>query len=96
MIIYPNLESIWNMMDKRDGDFFMNSAITLIDFFDRYSLKIYFIKRIEKAFIPFVAWNLIAVGCKLLTGALDFRSVNLKFLYRDSGACQCVHEGRFR
>lgn len=62
--------------------FFMISAIKLLDFFDRYSLREYLVKRIQKILIPFLAWNFIAVACKLLIGALELDSISLRFLYQ--------------
>ena len=40
--------------------FFMISGTTLIDYNQRYSLKEYILKRIEKVVIPFIFWSLIA------------------------------------
>ena len=37
--------------------FFMISGATLIDYTDRYSTKEYFMKRLKKAVIPFLAWS---------------------------------------
>lgn len=62
--------------------FFMSSGITLMDFFDRYSLKEYFIRRARKTVIPFLAWSLIGVVEKILIGQLSLESVNVRFLYQ--------------
>ncbi|MDO4775250.1 MAG: acyltransferase [Aerococcaceae bacterium] len=39
--------------------FFMISGVTLIDYNQRYTTEAYFVKRIERTFIPFLAWSLI-------------------------------------
>ena len=41
--------------------FFMITGATLLDFFDKYTLREYFSKRIKKTVIPFVAWTLIGI-----------------------------------
>ena len=41
--------------------FFMITGSTLLDFFDKYTLREYFSKRIKKTVIPFVAWTLIGI-----------------------------------
>lgn len=40
--------------------FFMCSGITLLDYPQRYTTKEYFRKRINKTFIPFVAWSIVS------------------------------------
>ena len=42
--------------------FFMLTGVTLLDYPERYSTKIYFIKRLKKAFIPFLVWSTISYG----------------------------------
>ena len=46
--------------------FFMISGALLIDFSDKYDLKTYFSKRINKTVLPFVIWSFIGVLFKLL------------------------------
>lgn len=41
--------------------FFMISGVTLIDYRERYTIKQYFNKRIEKTLIPFLAWSCVGV-----------------------------------
>lgn len=41
--------------------FFMLSGATLIDYQDRYSTKEFFIKRLKKTVIPFLAWSVIGM-----------------------------------
>jgi surface polysaccharide O-acyltransferase-like enzyme len=62
--------------------FFMISGITLMDFFERYTLGEYFIKRGKKTVIPFVAWNLIALGYDILVGEISPDEMNLKYIYQ--------------
>lgn len=40
--------------------FFMISGATLLDYRERYSTQVYAMKRIKKAVIPFLVWNIIA------------------------------------
>lgn len=62
--------------------FYMISGIKLMDFYDRYSLKEYFIKRLKKAFIPFVAWSLIGLAEKVLLGRISTEDISLRFIYQ--------------
>lgn len=62
--------------------FFMISGITLMDFFDRYSLKEYFWKRIRKTVIPFVAWSMIGLVEKIILHSVNISDINFKFLYQ--------------
>ncbi len=48
--------------------FFMITGATLIDYPERYSLKEYFIRRIRKTVIPFLAWSAIGLGYRVLYG----------------------------
>ena len=48
--------------------FFMVSGITLMDFFDRYSMKRFFARRFMKTMLPFLVWSLVAMGIDLYTG----------------------------
>ncbi len=41
--------------------FFMITGITLLDFWEKYSLKDYFVKRVTKTVIPFLVWSLIGM-----------------------------------
>ena len=40
--------------------FFMITGATLLDYRQKYSTKIYFVKRIRKTVIPFIVWSIIA------------------------------------
>ncbi len=42
--------------------FFMISGATLINYRERYSLKEYFAKRINRTVIPFLAWSFVGLG----------------------------------
>lgn len=48
--------------------FIMISGATLIDYNDRYSTKEYFIKRIKKTLIPYLAWGFMGVVLEKITG----------------------------
>ena len=49
--------------------FFMISGATLMDYRDKYSTKVYFIRRAIRAGIPFLAWK---TGCVLVMGHLPY------------------------
>lgn len=65
--------------------FFMTSGATLIDYRDRYSTKTYFKKRIDKVFIPFIAWSIIGVVYRVIVGnyQLEFSISGIKNLILD-------------
>ena len=46
--------------------FFMITGATLLDFYDKYTLREYFAKRIRKTVIPFIAWTLIGLLYRVL------------------------------
>lgn len=60
--------------------FFMLSGITLMDFYERYSLRNYFIKRFQKTFIPFLFWSLIGFIWKFSTNRLNLHEYTSKDL----------------
>lgn len=62
--------------------FFMIIGVTLFDFYERYTLKEYFIKRLRKSVIPFVAWNLIGLAEGIVLNRITINSVNLKYIYQ--------------
>ena len=62
--------------------FFMITGITLMDFYDKYTLKEYFAKRIKKTVIPFVAWSLIGVVLEVCVGHIAISDINIRFLYQ--------------
>ncbi len=61
--------------------FFMISGITLIDYKERYSTKTYFLKRLNKIFVPFLFWSLFGVLYYMLTA----NSFNFDFAYIING-----------
>lgn len=50
--------------------FFMISGATLMDYREKYSTKVFFLKRIEKTVIPFVIWSIIALVIMLVLGEI--------------------------
>ena len=62
--------------------FFMISGITLMDFYDRNSLKEYFLKRIRKTGIPFLCWSVIGLVWGLFRGYIPFSELSLKYIYQ--------------
>lgn len=45
--------------------FFMLPGATLLDFFERYDLKTFFLKRTKKTVIPYLVWSMIAILIQL-------------------------------
>ena len=62
--------------------FYMISGITLMDFYDRTTLKGYFFKRFLKAGLPFLAWSLIGLAEKICIHSIAVEDVDLKFIYQ--------------
>lgn len=61
--------------------FFMISGAMLIDYNKKYSLKEYFIKRIEKTVIPFIIWSLIGLLIEVYyIKNINLTSVNLTYI----------------
>lgn len=60
--------------------FFMISGANLIDYNERYSTREYFSKRIEKTFIPFIAWSLLGLAYKLCFKKIDLAVISIKWL----------------
>lgn len=61
--------------------FFMITGATLIDYQEKYSTKEFFKKRIKKAVIPFICWNLIALVYCILRNAISIQSVDIKYIF---------------
>lgn len=47
--------------------FFMIPGVTLLDFYERYTLKDYLEKRVKKTVIPYVVWSLIGLLYQIIT-----------------------------
>jgi surface polysaccharide O-acyltransferase-like enzyme len=62
--------------------FFMVSGITLMDFFDRYSMRRFFARRFMKTMLPFLVWSLVALGIDLYIGKRAWSEVTLKSVYQ--------------
>ncbi len=62
--------------------FFMITGITLIDYQNRYSTKIYFEKRIKKTLIPYIAWSILGVFILLATGKIAWGNVTFKWIVK--------------
>ena len=61
--------------------FFMMTGATLLDFNERYSIKEFFIKRIYKTLIPFIAWSFIGVLFRLIyIKNLNISDINISFI----------------
>lgn len=62
--------------------FFMITGATLLDFYDKYSLSEYFMKRIKKTVIPLIAWTFIGIVYRiLLAHNLLWADVTPKFVF---------------
>ena len=62
--------------------FYIISSVTLIDYQERYSLKEYFVKRINKAVIPFIAWSLIGMLYQIFRGNIAWNELSPGFIYQ--------------
>lgn len=63
--------------------FFMITGATLIDYRKRYSTKRFFIKRIQKTVIPFIAWSLIGLLFRLYyLKDIKLEDVNLVYILK--------------
>ena len=60
--------------------FFMITGITLLDYQERYSTRVYFHKRIEKTVIPYIFWSMMGIVCRLLVGKLSCETVTFKWV----------------
>ena len=61
--------------------FYMISGITLMDFYDRYSLKDFFVKRFKRVVLPFLVWSLIGAAEKVWLDWISPEQMSLKLLY---------------
>lgn len=57
--------------------FFMITGVTLIDYKQKYSTKVYFEKRFKKIVIPLITWNVIACIVQKIFFELDFNIFSL-------------------
>lgn len=60
--------------------FFMISGATLVDYRERYSTKEFFIRRLKKTFIPFIAWSFIGLACKVLLSEIPLTDLSVKYV----------------
>lgn len=61
--------------------FFMISGATLMDYIKKYNTKVYFKKRLKRAFVPYIIWSFIGLALQVLlfkTVAPDL--VNVKYI----------------
>lgn len=63
--------------------FFMISGATLLDFFDRYGLRIFFYKRFRKTVIPYFFWSIIGLLYQVyMFQNPQLRDINIKYLVK--------------
>lgn len=60
--------------------FFMITGITLLDYQEKYSTKIFFKKRVEKALVPYLVWSFIGVAFLLLTKSISIENITAKWI----------------
>ena len=60
--------------------FFMISGATLLDYHDRYDTKTFFIKRVKKTVIPFLAWSVIGLLYMLYYKVYSVSEIGERFL----------------
>ena len=54
--------------------FFMITGVTLIGYREKYTTKYFFIKRVSRAFIPFLIWSIILLCIAQLTNPINLNS----------------------
>lgn len=59
----------------------MITGATLMDYRDRYDLKTYFKKRVHKTVIPFFAWSMIGILCKLALGKIQGSELSVSYVW---------------
>lgn len=57
--------------------FFMITGATNLDFYDKYSIKTFYLKRIKKTVIPYVAWSIIGLLYLVCLGEKDISEITL-------------------
>ena len=60
--------------------FFMITGITLLDYQEKYSTRVYFIKRAKKTLLPYVAWSLIGIVFRIAIGQLSRETVSIQWV----------------
>ena len=66
--------------------FFMISGSTLLDFYKRYGIKDYILKRVIKTVIPYVIWSLLSVSIYIMRGKLDPTKVDFMYILKGLSA----------
>lgn len=61
--------------------FFMISGATLMNYRDRYPLKTYFSKRVNKTVIPFLIWSIIGIIYRLALGDIKTSDITTRYLW---------------
>ena len=60
--------------------FFMISGATLLDFYERYNMKTFFVKRIHKTLIPYLAWSVIGIIFSLILKDVAISDLSVKYV----------------
>ena len=60
--------------------FVMISGATLTDFFDRYGMKTYFLRRLTRVVIPYLYFSILSIAINILRGKLQPSKVDFKYV----------------
>ncbi len=58
--------------------FFMISGITLIDYQEKYSTKVFFLKRAKKTLLPYIIWSCIGIFYNLHVGYFSIDTLGIR------------------
>ena len=61
--------------------FLMITGATLIDYHEKYLTKEYITKRVNKAVIPFVFWNFVALFFCIIVHKISLKSISFKLIF---------------
>lgn len=64
-------------------NFFMLTGITLIDYQEKYSTKIFFEKRVKKTLFPYIVWCSIGILYNLHVGYFNYESIGIRTLLNE-------------
>lgn len=62
--------------------FFMISGVTLLDYRERYTERVFFERRIKKTVLPFLGWSIIGLILKCLIGDIPIQNLNFGFIIK--------------
>ena len=63
--------------------FFMITGATLLDFYKKYGVREYVIKRLNKTFIPYIVWSLVGMIFNVFVlKIIPFRDVDIRYIIK--------------